>query len=186
MPSPGMVRFVLIIDDEDQQITSIDVEQVDKAVEKQQAFYTCRARHKNFQLCTLYCPFDGLNERYQDIQDSLQWSDPHTSIDIWTGWRPSDSWLESMKQQPGTQDRTRMGVAVLMAHDAEEPLAIISSSGISKYQIGGDNMMDALQRAMMAPQVIKKAVHEVAGPVASMDPDIIMVRLSVHFCYIIL
>lgn len=137
--------------------------------------HTYRARHKNFQLCTLYCPFDGLNERYQDIQESLQWSDPHTSIDIWTGWRPSDSWLESM-EHPGGHDSTRMGVAFLMAHDAEEPLAVISSSGISKYQIRGDNVMDSLQRAMMAPQVIKDAVHEVAGPVASMDPDIIMVR----------
>lgn len=144
-----------------------------------------RAAQHGFVLCTLYCPYDGIHVHIDSIKSSMKWSDVaenttgERSIRVWDGWDAPSEWIDAL-QEVDQDDVTHslstipMGVALLAADHAEAPLTEMITN--SEDSIHNSSERDGvLEKALQAPVHLKEIVNKVAGPVATMDPDIIMI-----------
>jgi hypothetical protein len=141
------------------------------------------AKHNGFVLCTLYSPHNSFST--STVKKSLTWAGSEfDDIVVWDGWDAPDAWIERMD---------RMGVAVLGPTDGEAPLAAISlasqgtrqfsqtspTSQLSRSRLStaadAPHSLSSLELALRAPQELKNAIGRAAGPVATMDPDMIMI-----------
>lgn len=131
------------------------------------------------------------------IKESMKWSDVpkvdnvtwERSIQVWEGWDAPHDWIDALKilDIDGSESvvdqsisHIPLGVALLRNDHAEAPLTAILP-GPEDAMTDGRVDHDAaerdivLERALRAPMHIKQIFREVAGPVATMDPDIIMI-----------
>lgn len=145
---------------------------------------TWAAQH-GFVLCTLYCPYDGIHVHIDSIKSSMKWSDvpenagEERSIRVWDGWDAPSDWIDALHQfDKGNVTHSLssipMGVALLAADHAEAPFTDI----VSKSEDLVDRALErdgVLEKALQAPAHLKEIVSKVAGQVATMDPDIIMI-----------
>jgi len=115
----------------------------------------------------------------------MKWSDVventggERSIRVWDGWDAPRDWIDTLDQvdkENVTQSLSTipMGVALLAADNAEEPLVAMVSSPDDSMDTSIDRD-GALEKALRAPTHLKEIVSQVAGEVATMDPDIIMI-----------
>ena len=114
------------------------------------------------------------------IKTSMKWSDVENiagerGIRVWDGWDAPNDWIDALEQldmDDVTQSLSMipMGVALLSADDAEAPL-----SAITMTEDSTDTRDGVLEKALQAPSQLKEIVRKVAGQVATMDPDIIMI-----------
>lgn len=102
----------------------------------------------------------------------MKWAEPYETASrvlVWQGWDAPDEWVEAMGEGDGHHV---MGVALLSAQHAEVPISALSSV---RGQQSSHNQEEALERALQAPAALKEAIGQAAGPVARMDPDMIMI-----------
>ena len=149
------------------------------------SIWHCRAAQHGFVLCTLYCPYDGIHVHIDSIKSSMKWSDvpenagEERSIRVWDGWDAPSDWIDALHQfDKGNVTHSLssipMGVALLAADHAEAPFTDI----VSKSDDLVDRALErdgVLEKALQAPAHLKEIVSKVAGQVATMDPDIIMI-----------
>ena len=97
-------------------------------------------------------------------------------VEIWQGWDAPAEWVDAIQHssEPGSK-RLPMGVALLSAKHAEVPLAMMVQNEDTSPARGDVSSESSLERALQAPISLKQAISSTAGPVATMDPDIIMI-----------
>ncbi len=105
--------------------------------------------------------------------------DSSKKIQIWTGWQRDGTVVDEERMSIGA-----MGVALLSAADAEEPLLkaaesdldplLANTSGLEEMQQknGSSSLLEA---AVAAPIDIKNRLAAVSGPLAGIEPDIVVV-----------
>lgn len=111
-------------------------------------------------LLTVYSPHDLLT--VSDVEKQLNLVDADNDVAVWCGWDAPPEWIESQKP---------LGVAVLGPADAETPLMLMGDASEKTYP----SSLTSLERALRAPEELKRLMVEVGGPMAQLDPDMIMV-----------
>jgi hypothetical protein len=122
--------------------------------------------------------------RKDELMESLKWVDSSKKIQIWSGWQ-----RERERNSSTTTETTgAMGVALLSAADAEEPLIkaaedpqmnskeerLLEQS--QQQEEGSKNQLNNnLDAAVAAPLDIKTRLAAVSGPLAGIEPDIVVV-----------
>ena len=139
--------------------------------------FLCRAQLKGFQQVFLYDPAGEIQRREEELRESLKWVDPGKRIKIWSGWRQEPEPPLSESTGTGSAAASTMGVALLSAADAEEPLLNAAQAAPtpleSTEQLLEENLR--LEAAVAAPLDIKARLAAVAGPLAGIEPDIVVV-----------
>lgn len=122
--------------------------------------------------------------RMDSIKASMKWSDVKNStsgersIRVWDGWDAPSDWIDALEHGIHTEETLSlipMGVALLNADHAEAPLTAMISQTDDDDADSTTDRRGALEKALQAPCHLKEMVGKVAGKVATMDPDIIMI-----------
>ena len=136
-----------------------------------------RARRNGVRQILVFDPSGSLQQRHTELEEAVQWSDAPGSIVVWCGWQPPAGW------EPGTEGL--LGVALLSAEDAEWPLvAAAAASASGRHSDTPQQLLKcadraaALQEALGAPADVRARLVEVAGPVAGLEPDLVLVRMN--------
>ena len=102
-------------------------------------------------------------------------------VEIWQGWDAPAEWVDAIQENSKPESKhLPMGVALLSAKHAEMPLAMIVQNENNSPGQDEDVSESSLERALQAPESLKQAIANTAGPVATMDPDIIMIFGGIH------
>ena len=131
------------------------------------------AAANGFTLVTLYSPQAGLLT-LTVLEKALDWAGAQDDVTLWTGWDAPREWVAS---------QSTLGVALLGPDDAERPLveiatSLLDSGGTSPSESLGTSST-SLERALEAPNELKRMMERVGGPTSTMDPDILLVFGSV-------
>lgn len=118
---------------------------------------------KKFRNVLLYEPSGSLSDRADDIHRELHWGDPDCRISIMQGWQQCVG-----NEQP-------MQVTILSSRDSEWPLrqSLDNSSSSNPAEI--PTLADRIGHAMSAPERLKGMMVRAAGPLAALEPDIVIV-----------
>lgn len=139
----------------------------------------CRAQQQGFVQVFLYDPGGALQRRERELKQALRWADPFQRIAVWAGWRAPPEWTATATDADKSADAAgrSMGVALLSAADAEWPL---QAAGGAMEDPGGVDCNSAspqgtLEEAIAAPLELKRKLGRVAGPMAELEPDLVLV-----------
>ena len=126
----------------------------------------------------LYDPSGEMQTRKQEIKDALRWVDPGDVILIWSGWDVPPGFNPTSDTTEENVDRWSMGVALLSAADAEEPLS--KASSIPKEgaigEVGqGRGHAATLEAAVAASSDVKARLVAASGVLAGVEPDLVVV-----------
>ena len=142
---------------------------------------------KGFKQVLLYDPAGEIQLRKDELIESLRWVDSSKKIQVWSGWQ-NDSGSSGGGGEASSEESSlgAMGVALLSAADAEEPL--LKAAAVRSQQTA-DHLLDSeenrgllensnnarLDVAVAAPLDIKTRLAAVSGPLAGVEPDIVVV-----------
>jgi len=149
-------------------------------------YFFRRAQLKGFHQVLLYDPAGEIQLRKEELEDSLKWVDFSRKIQIWSGWqRENSSNSDSSSGEENKENTGAMEVALLSAADAEEPLlkaAAAPSTQAADPLLRNESNLEprqeegsGLEAAIAAPLDIKTRLVAAAGPVAGIEPDIVVV-----------
>mmetsp|Transcript_9299 Transcript_9299/g.25115 ORF Transcript_9299/g.25115 Transcript_9299/m.25115 type:complete len:275 (+) Transcript_9299:114-938(+) len=133
-------------------------------------------------LLTLYSPHDLFD--VMSIEREIRRMGADDDVTVWSGWRAPGAWIEGAlgcqaqqaHQTRQAHRRQPLGVALLSPADAEGPLTMLQGAPASNSASGeGSSLLTSLQRALRAPEELRRAMGCVGGRVAQLDPDIIMI-----------
>ena len=124
-------------------------------------------------LLTLYSPHGLFAVR--NVERALKWIGAEDDVAVWSGWHPPRAWIEGTRRRHSHR-RQPLGVALLGPSDAEVPLAMLRDVSFSLSASGEVfSSPNSLQRALCAPEELGRVMGRVGGPVAQLDPEIIMI-----------
>ena len=128
-------------------------------------------------LLTLYSPHELFDVR--SIEREIQRIGADDDVAVWSGWHAPRAWIEGTCSRLAHQAllaHQPLGVALLGPADAEGPLAMLRDVPASASASGeGSSSPTSLQRALRAPEELRRVMGRVGGRVAQLDPDIIMI-----------
>lgn len=144
---------------------------------------------KGFHQVLLYDPAGEIQLRKEELIESLKWVDSSKKIQIWSGWeRESSCCGGGGISEENNENTGAMGVALLSAADAEEPLLKAAAKGTSTSTQAAAGAADPrlnkerklqegsrLVEAIAAPDDIKTRLAAASGPLAGIEPDIVVV-----------
>ncbi len=123
-------------------------------------------------LLTLYSPHELL--AVSSVVKALGWIGAEDDVTVWSGWHAPREWTEGSHRHQAHRPPT--GVALLGPAEAEGPLAMMKDVPVSASTSGEvSSSPNSLQRALRAPEELRRVIGSVGGPVAQLDPDIIMI-----------
>lgn len=139
----------------------------------------------------LYDPAGDIQLRREELIESLKWVDPSKKIHVWSGWQRKNNDSDRTSGEENNEIVGTMEVALLSAADAEEPIlkaAAIASTETSihaaddflsehesKLEQHQQRESSPLKAAIAAPHDIKTRLTAAVGPLAGIEPDIVVV-----------